>query len=528
MSIIIKNLTYLHTDKELLFKSLYLSLNKGEKIGLVGNNGTGKSTLFKIITKELSFSSGELYCSVAPYYVPQHFGQYDHLSVAEAIHIDKKLRALCAILQGDVSAENYASLNDDWNIEERLQNALSIWDLTHISASQKLGTMSGGEKTRLFLAGITLHEPEIILLDEPSNHLDYISKGKLYNLLKDSKATVMVISHDRTLLNLLPAIYELHKDRIACYPGNYENYKIQKEQERDALHEKIKEQEKSLRTARKIACEMTERKQKQDIRGKKHSAKKGVGKMAMNALRDRSEKSGSKLKDIHEEKTSSIKEKLMEFRSVLPNVKLMKTDFNTSPLHYGKTLIEGQNVRFSYDKEYVWKMPLNFLIKSGDRIAITGRNGSGKTTLLKLMLGVLNPSEGIIEKAAFKYSYLDQEYSMIDDKLTVFEQLSCFNTSLQDHEVKAILNRFLFSFDMWDELCGKLSGGERMKLALCCLMVDTNTPDLFILDEPTNNIDIQNIEVLTAMVKEFKGTVVLISHDAYFVEQIGIDYSIAL
>lgn len=527
MSIIIKELTYFHADKESLFEDISFSLEKGEKAALIGNNGTGKSTLFRLITKELSAPSGEIFCSSTPYYVPQHFGQYDRFSVAEALQIDKKLQALCAILSGDVSSEHYTALNDDWNVEERIRNALSHWDLANISASQKLETLSGGEKTRLFLAGIELHHPEIILLDEPSNHLDWFSRKKLYELLQNSKATILVISHDRTLLNLLPAVYELRKNGAIYYSGNYLSYKAQKEQEINSLNAKIGEEQKMLRLARKTARETAERKQKLEARGEKRSSKQGVGRMAMNTLRDKAEKSGAKLKEVHHEKIDAIKENLAELRAVSPDLKAMKPDLKEASLHRGKTLLKARALEFSYGEKPLWAAPLNFLIKSGDRVAIMGRNGSGKTTLIRLMLGILEPTKGAIERADFKCLYLDQEYAMIKNELTVFEQISRFNSVLQDHELKAVLSRFLFSYEMWNKPCTILSGGEKMKLSLACLTVDLNVPDVLVLDEPTNNIDIQNIEILTETVKDFNGTILLISHDQYFVEQIGIDYTIS-
>lgn len=528
MSIIVNKLTYLHADKERLFENISFSLEKGEKAAVVGNNGTGKSTLFRLITNELPVFSGEIFCSSPPYYVPQHFGQYDRFSVAEALQIDKKLQALYAILEGDISPESYSLLDDDWNIEERLRNALSHWDLADISISQKLETLSGGEKTRLFLTGIELHNPEIILLDEPSNHLDWFSREKLYQLLQNSRATILVISHDRALLNLLPAVYELQKNGATYYPGNYDAYKAQKEQETNALQAKIEEEEKALRLARKTARETAERKQKLEARGEKRSAKQGVGRMAMNTLRDKAEKSGAKLNDVHHEKMTAIKENLAELRAVSPDPKTMKADFNASSLHRGKTLIKASGLEFSYEEKPLWKNPLDFLIKSGDRVAITGKNGSGKTTALRLMLGMLEPTKGTLERADFKYLYIDQEYAMIRNELTLFEQISGFNTALQDYELKAVLSRFLFSREMWNKSCATLSGGEKMKLSLACLTAAMNTPDVFVLDEPTNNIDIQNIEILTENVKDFGGTVLLISHDQYFTKQIGIDYAIEL
>jgi len=528
MCIDIQQITYIHPDKEVFFSNISFSVMQGQKIALIGNNGSGKSTLLQLINGDIPISSGEIIRKTKPYYVPQHFGQYNDLSITGALQIDHKLLALRAILQGDASADNFNVLDDDWGLEERAVAALDMWGVGYLNLDGQIKDLSGGEKTKIFLAGITIHNPAVILLDEPTNHLDFESRKKLYDYIQTSHTTMIVVSHDRTLLNLLTSMYELGRDSITYYAGNYDFYKNQKELELESLQSKLDDKEKELRKARKIARETAERKQKHEVRGKKNNIKKGVGKMAMDTLQDKAEKSSSKLKDIHSDKMESIVGDIANIRTALPDVKLMKTDFNTSSLHAGKILITAKDINYSYGSRPLWKDSLNFQIRSGDRVVIKGINGSGKTTLIKLLTGISEPVNGILERADFKYVFLDQEYSVINDDLTVFEQIQTYNSELHDSELKTILNRFLFPYDMWDKLCRKLSGGEKMKLTLCCLMVSTNTPDMFILDEPTNNIDIQNIDILTNTIKDYKGTVLVVSHDEYFINEIGIDYSIQL
>jgi ATPase subunit of ABC transporter with duplicated ATPase domains len=160
---------------------------------------------------------------------------------------------------------------------------------------------------------------------------------------------------------------------------------------------------------------------------------------------------------------------------------------------------------------------------------ITGANGSGKTTLLKLILGQLEPSSGTISRAMNKTLYVDQDYSLIDDRLKVYEQAARFNQSaLQEHEIKIRLTRFLFTQEYWDKPCSTLSGGEKMRLMLCCLTISGEAPDLIVLDEPTNNLDIQNITILTTAINEYEGSLLVVSHDAYFLKEIHVERNIAL
>lgn len=529
MGIIIKDLSYLHPNKDLLFENISFSIEKGQKIGLVGNNGVGKSTLMKIINCELFPSGGNIIRNGSIYYIPQHFGQYNNLDIASALKIEQKLKALEAITNGNASNENFTILDDDWTIEDRALGALAEWGLDYLTLSDDFSRLSGGEKTKVFLAGISIHEPDIILMDEPTNHLDRVWRKRLYDKIVSSKTSILVISHDRTLLNLMPEIYELNKDEMVYYAGNYDFFKVEKEKAIESLQMKLEEKHKQLRIARKTAIETAERKQKHETRGKKANIKKGVGKMAMNTFQDKAEKSGTKLKDIHAGKMTKISEDITKIRQVIPDIKAMKIDFNNSALHTGKILVKGVKINFAYSNKFLWKEPLDFLIKSGDRIVLRGSNGSGKTTLLKIITNQLQPCTGTIDRNEFRYVYLDQEYSLVKDNLSVLEQAQSFNqANLEDHEIKTILNRFLFSADTWDKLCGKLSGGEKMKLALCCLMIGGNTPDMFILDEPTNNIDLQNIDILTQTIRDFQGTILVVSHDEYFIDQIGISSSIDL
>ena len=565
MSISIQQISYIHPDKEVLFSDLNFAISKGKKLGLVGNNGCGKSTLLQIIAGQLSPSSGVIVRPDDLYYIPQHFGQYDSLTIAQALRIERKQQALHAILSGDASNENFVVLDDDWNIEERSIAALDLWGLGQFTLSYPMNLLSGGEKTRVFLAGMDIHHPSVILMDEPTNHLDSSGRQRLYDWVEKCRSTLLVVSHDRTLLNLLPEICELEKHQINYYGGNYEFYKEQKTLMQEALQQRIEEKEKALRIARKVARETAERRDKQNVRGEKNNIKKGVPRIVLNALQGKSEKSTSKLNSAHQKKAEKLTDERNQLQGSLSPTATLKTDFNSSSLHTGKILVTAKEINFGYYshsinshiqmnneaniadtgnhsgpdshdiqdngdfKQQLWQTPISFQLKSGDRLRIEGANGSGKTTLLKLITGQLQPQEGNLTRMEFTYVYLNQEYSIIDDRNSILEQAYAFNNrNLPEHEIKIILNRYLFPASEWDKSCRKLSGGEKMRLAFCCLMISNNTPDMFILDEPTNNLDIQSIEIITATIKNYTGTVIAISHDDYFIQEIGIEQRILL
>ncbi|HET8572627.1 MAG TPA: ABC-F family ATP-binding cassette domain-containing protein [Edaphocola sp.] len=526
----LQNLSYTQPDKDILFSNISLSVSPNEKIALIGNNGAGKSTLLKIISGSLLPSTGLVSTASQPYYIPQIFGQYNHLSLAEALRIDKKLNALEEILGGNVSEANCTILQDDWTIEERCAEALRNWQLEGLNLSRKMGSLSGGQKTKVFLAGICLHQPELVLLDEPSNHLDAEGRKILYEFIQNSTQTFIIASHDRRLLNFLDTVCELTNKGIKIYGGNYDFYAEQKNTEANALSRDIQSKVKDLKKARVKEREIKERQQKSDSRGKGKQERSGVARIMMNTLRNSAENSTAKLKNVHAGKIGNIREELQGLRAAIPATDQMVFGFDHALLHTGKVLFAAERINFAYDNgQYLWQQPLSFEIRSGERIAIKGANGSGKTTLIKIILGARAPQTGSASVAENKAVYIDQDCSMIDNNLSVNEQAQSFNTAgLTPPDINIRLHRFLFTKEDWHKPCSVLSGGERMRLMLCCLSISNKAPDIIILDEPTNNLDIRNIDILAHVLRNYEGTLLVITHDETFLEQVNISRSIQL
>lgn len=512
-----------------MFSNISINLSKNEKVALIGNNGAGKSTLLRIIAGELQAKGGNILFDEKPYYLPQIFGQYNDFSIAQALQIEQKLHALEDILAGNLNEENLYQLDDDWTIEERAIEAHSHWNLGKLDLATKMSNLSGGQKTKVFLAGIQIHQPKLILLDEPSNHLDSESRKLLYDFVRFTSSTLLLVSHDRALLNLLNRTLELSKSGITTYGDNYDFYVEQKKLEQKALNEHIRSKEKTLRQAKEKERKILENKQKQDARGKQKQEKSGVAPIMMKTIKDGAEKSKSRTQAAHEEKINSIQFDLRELQSSLPDIDKMKFGFDNSNIHKGKILFSAENINFAYDEKSLWEKDLTFQLFLGARIALKGANGSGKTTLIKIILGSLQVHSGTTSIAEHQAIYVDQEYSVINNNLSVYEQAELFNDGkLKDYEIKSRLNRFLFSKNDWDKSCSALSGGERMRLMLCCITISKQSLDMIILDEPTNNLDIQNIEILTKAINEYQGALLVVSHDDIFLEQIKMEQSINL
>ncbi len=395
----LNSLSYIHANGDRVFDALSLTINTGDKVALIGNNGAGKSTLLRIMNGLLLPSQGTVATAVQPFYIPQHVGQFNHLTVAQAMAVDGRLKALHEILNGEATEENLAMVNDDWLLEERCYQALAHWKLDDVDLNRSMASLSGGQKTKVFLAAIDIHQPALVLLDEPSNHLDSTGRELLYDFIKATTCTLVVVSHDRTVLNLVDSIYELSKQSITLYGGNYDFYREQKAIEENALEQEVKSAEKALRKARETERESMERKQKLDARGKKKQEKAGLPTISMNTFRNNAEKSTARIKDAHAEKTEAIASTLQQLRKELPAIDKMKLNLNDASLHRGKVLFTAEAINFGYHDQPLWQQPLNLSITSGERIVIKGANGSGKTTLIRIIRGELQPQQGIVTRA---------------------------------------------------------------------------------------------------------------------------------
>ncbi len=527
MSIVINDLSFSYDNQSPIFEHLYLSVPDGGKVSVVGDNGTGKSTLLRLIAGLLMPLTGEVACSSAPYYVPQVAG-LDGGTVAEMLGVDGKMKALQSILAGSTDAADYDALGDDWEVEARSLAALAHWGLPGVSLTTASASLSGGERTKVLLAGMQVREPGIILLDEPTNHLDRAGRRLLYDFIARTKATVVIVSHDIELLELLDRTCELSPRGLKIYGGNYTFYREQKELETNALEESIDSEEKALRIARRKAQQVRERQDRREGVGEAH--KDQLPRIMRKGAMNRGENTAARLQGRHERVMDEGREKLSELRGRRDLSRDLKIDFDDARLHTGKLLVSLRGVNHEYTEGcQVWSEGLDLDIFSGDRLRITGGNGSGKTTLVKIITGQIAPTVGIVKRQNFNYIYLDQDYSMLDPQETVLGMAQRYNASkLADHEVKIRLHRALFPEADWDKACAALSGGERMRLCLCCLMLADAVPDMMILDEPTNNLDISSLDILSRTVSGYRGSLLLISHDDHFARETGVEREVGL
>lgn len=530
MLISAQHINYHTPNREPLFNDISFTLRKGEKAAIVGHNGAGKTTLLKIIAGLEKSYDGSLQVTGSLYYVPQHYGHFDRQTVAAALGIAPLLEALQAVENGALDQHYYDLLEHNWDIAARCEEAFAKWGIAGVMLHQPMEQLSGGMKTRLFLSGIDIFKPDVVLLDEPTNHLDVQARTQLYNWMEVTNCTLLLTSHDRQLLRLCNPIWELKADGIKVYGGNYDLYAEQKDTETAALSNKLAHHEKALKEARLKQQQTLERKQHTDAQARKNTRHSSEPKGLLNARRNSAEGTTGKLKQVHSAKVTELRASLQETAAMAQVQRIMKGYFGNPALPAGKVLIQATAVNHTFNGHMpLWQQPVTATIRSGDRLAIAGDNGSGKTTLLNLLQGKIQPAEGNIQATSFITLLLDQDYSLVDRQRTVLEQALAFNeTRLEPAMVHTLLANFLFTPASWDKPCAVLSGGEMLRLALCCMVLQHKTPDIIYLDEPVNNLDLANIRMLAKIFAEYRGTLVIISHDKGFLEEVGITEELKL
>ena len=527
--VILKNISYKVPDGTKIFGNLSFSFNS-ELTGLVGRNGIGKSTLAKIINLDIIPDSGTVEISGKVKYQPQILDAMREKTVSDLFPIKEKYDALKRLESGKGNQDDLVILDDDWELEERIEKVRQEMNISYIDLTRHYDSLSGGEKVRCMFAAILLDNPDFIILDEPTNHLDDEGRSIVYDFVKNWDKGMIVVSHDRSLLRLMNSIAELSSAGLRSYGGNYDFYLQQKILEDAAVENEIKNINSELKKAVKNKNEVIQRQQKRNISGEKKAVKSNLPKVMAHLLKGSGEKTLKKLTDIHTEKIDNIESKLSDAKSKQRADRNIKLDLEQGTQIKRSNLITAANINFSYEpNKFIWKEDLSFTLYGGERAALKGKNGSGKTTLLKMILGDLKPAKGEMKVRTERIGMLDQELTMLDGELSILENIKAASEGkMPEHQLRIRLGRFLFYKDDVFKKVNVLSGGERMRAGLACLLSSCKVPDLIILDEPTNNLDLESIEELTNGLNEYTGAILAVSHDADFLEDINVSREIVL
>jgi ATPase subunit of ABC transporter with duplicated ATPase domains len=522
--LILKDVTYKLPDGEILFKNLSFSIKDNEKVALVGKNGIGKSTIFKLIARELVPYSGkvDVGCLNISYF-PQKFNELNYTTVADVFGLEDKVKTLNAIENGTADVSDYETLDNNWNCKEFIDKKLSFFNLK-FDYLFNYNFLSGGEKVKLILTKILNKGSDFLLLDEPTNNMDYESKRYFYDFIKAWTGGIFVISHDRELLNLVEKTFELRRvgmknTELFVYGGNYDFWAQQKMCEEKAIENSY---EHSIRVEqdKKIQAERTLERFRKGYAKSGRLDKYGNLKAARTLQEMNREKSALKQVVNSKNKISNATQNIEDIQDKREIKQNIYFKFQKQDKIVGKKLIEIENLCFSYTNNVIFKN-FNLIINAGDRVVINGKNGSGKTTLLKIIIGKVSEYSGIvnIKVNRDRIGYLEQEQRIFNDTKTILDSMKAY-TGLNENDCRDILAKFLFRTDAVYKLIGDISGGEKIRMVLACILAKNNV-ELLIIDEPTNNLDLESIQILEDILNQFNGTIIVVSHDKHFVENIG-------
>ena len=536
-AITVSELDFRLGDDTEIFSGLTATI-PADLVGLVGDNGIGKSTFARILAGSLRASAGTVTGTDGAVYIDQLL-PHSTQRVDSALDIASVRRALRRALDGEATGSDFDLIGDDWDIEERALAALSELGL-HLSASdldRNLSSFSGGQATRIGLARAALVGDAWLILDEPSNNLDEDGRALLTTLLTERRGPTLVISHDRTLLTRMNSIIEM-TDRLRVYGGNFDDYEAMVAAEEEAKQQKVTDAKKSHEVEKRQRIELETKLARADRKAKRDKESKRRPKIVMNGLTNFAEKSAAKRRGDKAADEAAAWDELTAAKDALRRTSSVRLDLPDTQVHSTKRVLEISTAASA-------KSERPQTIVGPERIRLTGPNGAGKSTLLAAILAAADgrASDGgaaddraadsggppVAElfgdldiTVAAPTAHLDQQYRL-PGELTVMEAVRSGNPQLDPHRVHEVLAAMGLRAGRTDQICRTLSGGERFRVALASGLLQDPAPQLLILDEPGNNLDLSSLEALVTALEGFGGAMVIVTHDDRLASELSVD-----
>ncbi|MGP3982330.1 ABC-F family ATP-binding cassette domain-containing protein [Streptomyces sp. KR80] len=486
------------------------------RTGLIGLNGSGKSTLLRLLAGELTPVAGSVRVAGEIGYLPQDLVLDTALRVDAALGIAEARAALHAIESGDASEEHFTAVGDDWDVEERARAVLDQLGLRHIGLDRTIGEISGGESVLLRLAALLLRRPDVLLLDEPTNNLDLDARRRLYEAVASWSGVMVVVSHDRELLELVDQVADLRDGEIRWYGGGFSAYEEALAVEQEAAERMVRVAEADVKRQQRELAEAQVRLARRRRYGQKMYDTKREPRAVMKERKRQAQVSAGKYRTMHAEKLEEAKERLDEAVEAVRDDDEIRVDLPHTAVPTGRVVLTLRDLELRYGA----RVPA-FEVRGPERIALLGRNGAGKSTLLRTIAGELEPAGGEAV-ADVPVRFLPQRLDVLDDALSVAENVARYAPAATNNRIRARLARFLFRGARADRAAGTLSGGERFRAALAALMLAEPAPQLMMLDEPTNNLDMASVRQLTSALTSYEGALIVAGHDIPFLRGIGI------
>jgi len=504
-------------DGRSLFDNLTLAFGP-ERTGLVGRNGVGKTTLLRLILGELAPASGTVSVRGRLGVLRQAVQPPPGATVADLLGLAEPLARLRRIAEGAATESDLAEA--DWDLEPRLDTALADVGLVGLDAARPAATLSGGQVTRAAMAGLVAQAPDLLILDEPTNNLDGEGRDLVAGLLDRWRGGAIVVSHDRSLLRAMDRTVELSSLGGKVYGGGYDLYAERKASEAAAAARELADAEKAQARVAREAQAAVERQARRDSAGRRARARGDAPKMLLDARAERAEVTAGRGGRLAERQREAAAGAFAEAEARVERVRPLAFDLPPTGLAAGKTVLELAEVRFGYGAAAVLD-GVSLKIIGPERVAVTGPNGAGKTTLIRLAAGELEPASGRVLRAA-PTAFLDQQTAMLRPDETLVAAFRRINPQASENTARAALARFLFRNTAGEKRVAALSGGERLRAALACVLMAARPPQLLILDEPTNHLDLDSIAAIEAALAGYDGALLVVSHDPDFLDAVGV------
>ncbi|WP_327072452.1 ATP-binding cassette domain-containing protein [Kitasatospora purpeofusca] len=521
-SVVCTNLSFSWPDDTPVLQDLSFAVGPG-RTGLVAPNGSGKSTLLRLLAGELRPSAGSVTVDGVLGHLPQTLPLTAGLTVAEVLGVADVIRAIDAVESGDVDERHFTTIGDDWDIEERTRDRLDRLGLGHLALDRDLGTLSGGQVVSLGLAGQLLRRPDVLLLDEPTNNLDRDARHRLYDALDDFHGCLLLVSHDRELLDRTDRIAELDRGGLHFFGGNFTAYEEAVRAGQEAAERTVRSAEQELKREKRELQQARERAERRQSNAARNLKNAGLPKIFAGTMKRGAQESAGRSGQVHAGRVGEARARLDEAERGLREEQRIVVELPDTQVPAGRTLFLGERLRVRLGGRELFTEPgVDLTVRGPERIALTGSNGSGKSTLLRLIDGSLAPDGGTVRRAEGRIARLSQRLGLLDPDRTVAENFAASAPERPEAERMNLLARFLFRGAGAHLPVGLLSGGERLRATLACVLCADPAPHLLLLDEPTNNLDLVSVGRLESALTAYRGAFVVVSHDERFLERIGV------